>query len=43
MQTTLGWRRMVGVIAIVGAVLVAFDYLTGAEWAAMVVKLVVGS
>lgn len=33
---TLGMRRLVGVIAIVGAALVVAGYLTGADWLRLV-------
>lgn len=36
MQTTLGYRRLIGWIAAIGAVLVGFDLLTGAEWVSLV-------
>lgn len=43
MTNTLGWRRLVGWIAAIGAGLVVYGYLTGAEWVAMVVRLVIGA
>jgi hypothetical protein len=37
--TSLGWRRLVGWIALIGAILVLSDALTGAQWLQLVASL----
>lgn len=37
---TLGMRRLVGVLALIGAGLVLAGYLTGADWLRLVLSLI---
>ena len=36
---TLGWRRLIGIVALIAALLVVGGYLTGAQWMQVVLGM----